>query len=201
MNEDIIITKPDKGSGVVTLNKNEYNDNMMTILNDITKFLDLGPAISNDNTAKIETQIQRRLLQLNKKKLISKTEYKAIRPTGSQRPRMYGLPKTHRKDVPLRPILSMTGSAQHELAKWLTCLLQAVLQHLSANCVSDSFTFVEEVRNFTFSPSSSVSSVPLTFPASSETFRLLKPYKSAPTPCTKTTSYRSHLFHVTSSLN
>jgi len=48
----------------------------------------------------------------------------------------------------------MTGSAQHELAKWLTCLLQPVLQDLSANCVSDSFTFVEEVINFTFSPSS-----------------------------------------------
>ena len=70
MNEDIIITKPDKGSGVVILNKNEYNDKMMTILNDTTKFLDLGPAISNDNTAKIEAQIQRRLLQLNKEKLI-----------------------------------------------------------------------------------------------------------------------------------
>jgi len=50
----------------------------MTILNNTTKFLDLGPATSNDNTAKIETQIQQRLLQLNKEKLISKTEYKAI---------------------------------------------------------------------------------------------------------------------------
>jgi len=47
----------------------------------------------------------------------------------------------------------MTGSAQHELAKWLTSLLQPVLQDLSVNCVSNSFTFVKEVRNFTFSPS------------------------------------------------
>ena len=154
MNEDIIITKPNKGSGIVILNKNEYNDKMMTILNDANKFLDFGPVTSNDNTAKIETQIQRRLLQLNKEELISNTEYKAIRPTGSQQPRMHGLPKTHKKDVPLRPILAMTGSAQHELAKWLNCLLQPVLQDLSANCVSDSFTFVEEVRNFTFSPTS-----------------------------------------------
>ena len=68
MNEDIIITKPDKGSGVGILNKNEYNDKMMTILNDTTKFLDLGPATSNDNTTKIETQMQRRLLQLNMEK-------------------------------------------------------------------------------------------------------------------------------------
>ena len=78
MIEDIIITKSDKGSGVVILNKNEYTDKMMTILNDITKFLDHGPSTSNDITAKRETQIQRRLLQLNKEKLISKTEYKAI---------------------------------------------------------------------------------------------------------------------------
>jgi len=203
MNDDIIITKPDKGSGVVILNKNEYNDKMMTILNGTTKFLDLGPATSNVNTTKIETQIQRRLLQLNKEKLISKTEYKEIRPTGSHPSRMYGLPKTHKKDVPFRPILSMTGSAQHELAKWLTCLLQPVHQDLSANRMSDSFTFVEEVRNFTFSPttvflcsfdiSNLFTNVPL-----AET---MKPYNSAPTPCTITTSYRSHLFHVISSSN
>ena len=82
MNEEILITKPDKGAGVVILNKNEYNDKMKTILNDTTKFLDLGPATNNDNTTKIETLIQRRLLQLSNEKLISKTEYKAIWPTG-----------------------------------------------------------------------------------------------------------------------
>ena len=48
----------------------------------------------------------------------------------------------------------MTGSAQHQLAKWLTSLLQPVLQNLSSNCVSDSFTFVKEVKKFTFPPSS-----------------------------------------------
>ena len=40
-------------------------------------------------------------------------------PTDSQRPRMYGLPKTHKENIPLRPVLSMIGSSQHELAKWL----------------------------------------------------------------------------------
>ena len=50
----------------------------------------------------------------------------------------------------LRLILSMTRLAQHQLAKWLTSLLQPFLQNL----FSDSFTFVKEVRKFTFSPSS-----------------------------------------------
>ena len=152
--EEILITKPDKATGVVILNKNDYNNKMKTILNDTTKFLDLGPVTNKDNTAKIESGTQRRLLQLRKECLISKQVYEAIRPTGSQRPRMHGLPKIHKKDVPLRPILSMTRSAQHQLAKWLTSLLQLVLQNLSSNCVSDSFTFVKKVRKFTFSPPS-----------------------------------------------
>ena len=99
-NEEILITKPDKGAGVVILNKNDYNDKMKTILNDTTKFLDLGPVTNKDNTAKIESRIQQRLLQLRKEYLISKQVYEAIRPTGSQRQRIYGLPKIHKKDVP-----------------------------------------------------------------------------------------------------
>ena len=40
---------------------------------------------------------------------------------------MYGLPKIHKQNAPCRPILSMIGSAQHELAKFLAALLQPVL--------------------------------------------------------------------------
>ena len=170
----ILITKPNKGAGVVILNKNDYNDKMKTILNDTTKFLDLGPVTNKDDTAKIELRIPRRLLQLRKECLISKQVYEAIRPTSSQRPRMYSLPKIHKKDVPLRRILSMTGSAQHQLAKWLTSLLQTVLQNLSSNCVSDSFTYVKEVKNLPFLFPLSFF-VLLIFPVSSPMFRLLKP--------------------------
>ena len=52
-NEEILITKPDKGAGVVILNKNDYNDKMKTILNDTTKFLDFGPVTNKDNTQKL----------------------------------------------------------------------------------------------------------------------------------------------------
>ena len=68
---------------------------------------------------------------------------------------MYGLPKTYKKDVPLRPILSMTGSAQRQLAKWLTFLLDPVLQLSSTNCIPDSFIFAETLKNFQFPTSSS----------------------------------------------
>ena len=119
-NRNILITKPDKGSGVVILNKTDYIKKMNSILADERKFLTLSPSSEKDNTSKIESQIQRRLLQLHKDDLLPTNLYDLIRPTGSLRPRMYGLPKTYKKDVPLRQILSMTGSAKHQLAKYLS---------------------------------------------------------------------------------
>ena len=119
---------------------------MNNILHDETKFERVGPASTCDNTAAIESRLQKRLLELFKAKLIPEEVYRFIRPTGSQRPRMYGLPKTHKPEVPLRPILSMTGSAHHELSKWLASLLQPVLDRYTAHCISDSFTFADYVR-------------------------------------------------------
>ena len=116
-NKDILITKPDKGSGVVILNSIDYIAKMETIICDSNKFICLGPLEENDKTAKLETKLQRRLLQLKKDDQLTPLIYNDTWPTGSQRPRMYGLPKTHKASIPLRPILSMIGLSQHELAK------------------------------------------------------------------------------------
>ena len=64
-NDDIIITKPDKGSGVVLLNKNDYVDKTNEILDNQSKFKRLGAVSSNDNTASIESHLQKRLLDLS----------------------------------------------------------------------------------------------------------------------------------------
>ena len=65
---------------------------------------------------------------------------------------MYGLPKIYKQDVPSRPILSMTGSAQHQLAQWLTSVIDPVFSLYSTHCISDSFTFADKVRTFNFPP-------------------------------------------------
>ena len=96
-NDDIIITKPDKDSGVGLLNKSGYVDKMNKILDDQSKFKSLGPVSSSDNTASIESFLQKWLFDLVKADLMPRWIYDAIRPTESQRPRMYGLPKTHKE--------------------------------------------------------------------------------------------------------
>ena len=152
-NNNIVITKPDKGSGVVVLNRTDYISKMQSILQDQTKFKMLGPATNTDNTSKIDSRIQRRLLQLHKDNLLPQNLNKRIRPSGSQRPRLYGLPKTHKTDMPLRPILFMTSSAQHQLAKYLSSLLQPVLSLYSSNCILNSFTFADIIKSSKLDPS------------------------------------------------
>jgi len=110
-NDDIHICKPDKGTGVVILNKIDYINKMMDILTDETKFQRWGSAAEHDRTSCLEDQIIKRLLQLHKCGQLSKEQYNRIKPVGAQHPRMYGLAKINKENVPLRPILSMIGSA------------------------------------------------------------------------------------------
>jgi len=69
-NNSILITKHDKRSGVVILNKNDYISKIEAILYDLTKFKTLCSSTKNDNAAKIESRIERRLLQLSKDNLL-----------------------------------------------------------------------------------------------------------------------------------
>ena len=96
-------------------------------------------------TAKIEKNIQRRLLQLSKGGVMHESVYKEIRPTGSLRTRLHGLPKVHKNKVPLWPTLPMVSSSQHVLAKYLAAAINLILQIYSNNCIKDSFTFVKKI--------------------------------------------------------
>ena len=118
----------------------------MSILGDTSKFLRLGPVDSFDHTTSIETKFQRRLVELVKRSLLSSAISDQIRPIGSIWPRLYGLSKTHKDEVPLRPILSMVGSPQQKDSKWLDQLLQPVLVHYSTFCTKDSFEFAGFIR-------------------------------------------------------
>ena len=103
-----------------------------------------------------ETKLQRRLLQLVKSDDLPETVYEVMGPTGSQRSRIYGLPKIHKRDMPCRPISLMIGSAQHDLAKFLPALLQPVLELYSINCITDFFSFAKMIQEHEINSSDSI---------------------------------------------
>ena len=77
---------------------------MGSILEDKTKFLNMGGVHLHDDMAKNEQKLRKRLLDLGNQNILARDVYDRVRPTGSQRPLMYGLPKIHKEDIPLRPI-------------------------------------------------------------------------------------------------
>ena len=100
---------------------------METILEDKTKFGLIGDATGVDKTDQQEPSLQAFLMRAQRNRDITKQVYDRNRPVGSTRPRMYVVPKVHKPQVPLRLILSMINAPEHQMAKWLTEVLQPVL--------------------------------------------------------------------------
>ena len=71
-----------------------------------------------------EERVTNFLNDLLENKKIKAELHEKLRPTGSQPPRLYSLAKVHKNDTPLRPVLSMPGSAYYKIAKktadWLS---------------------------------------------------------------------------------
>ncbi|CAI2738781.1 unnamed protein product [Dicrocoelium dendriticum] len=144
-NKDILLTRPDKGAGIVVLNKADYLRKMHEILADDTKFSKIIG--EKDKTKQIENQICNSLKKLRDEGFISEGVYENLRPVGTAIPRLYGLPKTHKPNVPLRPVLDMKDSPYHSTARWLVELLEPVRKQVSVHSLKDSFEFVELVRD------------------------------------------------------
>ena len=77
---------------------------MGNILDDKTKLLNMNSVDQHDNTDKTEQKLQLHFFRPSKPKLLTRGIYDRIRPTGSQCPHMYGLPKTYKEDIPRWPI-------------------------------------------------------------------------------------------------
>ncbi|GJQ70234.1 hypothetical protein Trydic_g22686 [Trypoxylus dichotomus] len=71
------------------------------------------------------TQEQRQQDPKTKKKIIP-------REKPSQCPKLYGLPKIRKADIPLRPIVSSVGSPTQALARFLSQQLQPYAKEVSS---------------------------------------------------------------------
>jgi hypothetical protein len=148
--KSIVITRPDKGKGVVILDKDDYISKMNTILNDTTKF----ECLSEDPTISRETSLTNLLRRLKNKGYISEDFYDMARPTGSNPGRLYGLPKIHKvkEGIPLRPVLSSIGTYNYGLAKVLKQMLSVMVEN--ETLVKNSFRFIEDLKSLPKSASS-----------------------------------------------
>ena len=145
--ESIVIIRPDKGNGIVILDKTNYIEKMMEILNDYQKF----EKVEDDTFAillRCEDKLNRYLRTLKANDIISKELYSELHATGSQPGIIYGLPKIHKPNCPLRPILSAIGTHNYKLSKYLVPILAPLT--INEYTVKDSFTFAKELTSLNY---------------------------------------------------
>ena len=78
-------------------------------------------------------------------------------PTGCIPPTFYGLPKIHKLDTPLRPIVSSCGSVTYGVAKELGTILKPLVAK-SPHHISSTQDFVEQVKHITLASGECLSS-------------------------------------------
>ena len=153
-NEDIIITRPDKGSGVVVMDKSEYVRLLKEAsINDETKFVHIS--LERPNTRGRPPKHYHPLLQKEKelasivRRILPKSMADSLVQKGSRLAHLYGLPKTHKEKLAMRPILSATGTYNYKLAKWL----DEKLKPLSTNehTIGDIFSFTDDLQEMEIS--------------------------------------------------
>ena len=90
--EDIVILPADKGRCTVVMDKDVYNEKVMTLLEDGTTYRKL----KKDPTTTAENKMNAMLLGLKNKGILTEGLYRQLRSSGGQIPLFYGLPKTIR---------------------------------------------------------------------------------------------------------
>ena len=132
-----VVLTADKGVALVVMDKSQYVDKCMALLNDTKVY---KPC--RGTTKKLHRDVQETLQQLNRDHRSSrlswwsKNYYNKLLPTGNSypAPRFYGLPKIHKANCPMWPIVSACGTAMYQLAKFLTKILKKVYRDYPYVC-------------------------------------------------------------------
>ena len=151
-NNEIIICKPDKGRGVVILDKVTYVTHMLHLLSDASKFEKINNITFAKYTLKIEDKINNFLRKLKSLKTISSDIYSKLYCTGTNPGILYGLPKIHKIDFAqkfqFRPIFAAYSTPAYNISKYLVSYLSPLTK--SEYSVDNSYTFVSHLSNVIF---------------------------------------------------
>ena len=107
--------------------------------------------LKNDPTASTERKVTKHLLELRKNDSLSINLYRRLHPSASTCPKFYGLPKIHKPNVPLRPIVASRGSATYNLAQHLKEILKPLVGNTQHHVLNSS-SFIQEIKDLRLDP-------------------------------------------------
>ena len=139
--KDQLVLTADKGVALVVIDKKDYIQKMNQLLEDKNTYR----LLKMDPTNKQKNRLINILRRIQSEGRLEEYTYKKMYQTGASSPKLYGLPKIHKKDIPLRPMVSSQGSVSYGVAKELA----RILKPLSGNNnhqVLNSKEFADDIK-------------------------------------------------------
>ena len=148
-NDQVIVCKPDKGRGVVILDRDVYTSKMINFLSDNCKFQTITDPIDK-YTRKIEDKLNNFLRKIKNSTTISEEILKTLFASGSAPGILYGLPKIHKPDFKtkfqFRPIFAAYNNPCFKLAKFIVSVLTPYINNDYS--VLNSTSFISDLKQF-----------------------------------------------------
>ena len=140
----------DKGTGICLMKSTTYKSKIDDILQ-LRQFKKIQITRKNakNMSVKEEERVNDKLQELLDANEIDETLFEEIKSMGGQLPRLYGLAKVHKPNVPIRPVLSMPGSPYYKIAEKVTKWL-SVIPESKINCSTKET--VDQLKNVTLDP-------------------------------------------------
>ena len=136
-----MVLAADKGVALVVIDTVDYIKKAKEILEDTNTYR----VIHTDPTSRLKNKLINTLRRIKTATGMQDNIYKKMYPTGASPPKFYGLPKIHKKNIPLRSIVSSIGSVAYGLAKVLADIIKP-LMGCSEHHVQNSQKFAEEIK-------------------------------------------------------
>ena len=96
----------------------------------------------------MEDKINYFLRKIKKQDVINESEYKYLYVNGSSPAILYGLPKVHKANMPLRPILAAFSNPSYRLAKFILPALNPYVENVFT--LKNSYDFIDVLKDKVF---------------------------------------------------
>lgn len=150
-NQDIFATKSDKGGHTVVIDLVRYEEEIAKMLNnDVYELLNVSPLLS---LIEKEKNFMRFLSTNRKTKDCESMQryWRGFQPNLLALAKFYGLPKVHKNDFCLRPIMSLTGAPSFATGKVFDRMLRSIFPRTETH-IRDSFCLKEFLNGVILKP-------------------------------------------------
>ncbi|VDK81850.1 unnamed protein product [Dibothriocephalus latus] len=111
------------------MNREDYCEKAKALLDDREFY---RPAQTSEAKA-VSNQLNKLLGEFEHRDVLTENERRLMKPTDTALTRFYGLPKIHKPNFPLRPIVAFKGSLTYNLTKWMYSKLKFLQDNSGAS--------------------------------------------------------------------